>query len=109
MKLICSVPGYHKGNSLNSWGHLKAKSILNAETSFSPDLKNSSLVCQVISTSKKTFSTVKVDFSYSVFFSGFVERFLARGIFHFSLRRVYRGFRGKPWSGLRGQLSLADS
>lgn len=46
VRLIASVPGYHSGNSLKKWGHMKLRSLLQ-ECTFDEEFKKSPLVYQV--------------------------------------------------------------
>nr|XP_012568966.1 tyrosyl-DNA phosphodiesterase 1 isoform X1 [Cicer arietinum] len=45
VRLIASVPGYHSGNGLKKWGHMKLRSVLQ-ECTFDKEFKKSPLVYQ---------------------------------------------------------------
>ncbi|CAI8612455.1 unnamed protein product [Vicia faba] len=45
VRLIASVPGYHSGNGLKKWGHMKLRSVLQ-ECTFDEEFKKSPLVYQ---------------------------------------------------------------
>ncbi|KAK2632308.1 hypothetical protein EUGRSUZ_L01729, partial [Eucalyptus grandis] len=45
VRLIASVPGYHKGSNLKKWGHMKLRSVLQ-ECTFDKDFQKSPLVYQ---------------------------------------------------------------
>ncbi|KAI5430353.1 tyrosyl-DNA phosphodiesterase 1 [Lathyrus oleraceus] len=45
VRLIASVPGYHSGNGLKKWGHMKLRSVLQ-ECTFNEEFKKSPLVYQ---------------------------------------------------------------
>lgn len=47
VRLIASVPGYHKSPSLARWGHLKVAAALKEETNFHPRFVGAPLVFQV--------------------------------------------------------------
>ncbi|KAK3273365.1 hypothetical protein CYMTET_18388, partial [Cymbomonas tetramitiformis] len=45
VRLVASVPGYHRNEHLNRWGHMKLRAILAAEA-FSAEFRKAPLVCQ---------------------------------------------------------------
>lgn len=46
MRLIASVPGYHRGANLNKWGHMKLRSVL-GNCIFDKEFCKSPLIYQV--------------------------------------------------------------
>lgn len=46
VRLIASVPGYHTGNNMKKWGHMKLRTVLQ-ECTFDKEFRKSPLAYQV--------------------------------------------------------------